>query len=92
LLNEVDGDQWSFYRNPQIQFPLASIYTRSRWGIPATQPAILLLHKAVYRPRPKDQHDFERMLPHLHHNQRMWLHSAILSMHTDHPWLSQLAL
>jgi hypothetical protein len=90
LLNEVDGGQWSFYRNPQIQFPLASIYARSAWGMPVTRPEILLLHKAVYRPRPKDDHDFRRILPSLGQDQRRWLHSAIVTMHADHPWRAPL--
>jgi hypothetical protein len=90
LLNEVDGEQWTFYRNPHIQFPLACIYDRSVWGIPVTRPEILLLHKAVYHPRPKDDHDFRRILPNLGQDQRMWLHKAIMTMHTEHPWTAQL--
>ncbi len=90
LLNEVDGERWSFYRNPQIHFPLASISVHSVWGMPVTRPEILLLHKAVYHPRPKDDQDFCRILPHLGQAQRKWLHSAIMTMHADHPWTPQL--
>ena len=91
LLNEIDGDQWTFYRNPHIQFPLAALTVRSPWGMPITRPDLLLLHKAVYQPRPKDDHDFQRMLPHLSATQRFWLRDAILSMHHDHPWITHLA-
>jgi hypothetical protein len=91
LLNEVDGEQWTFYRNPQIQFPLASIYECSAWGMLVTRPEILLLHKAVYRPRAKDDHDFHRVLSHLGQDRRLWLHNAIMSLHADHPWTAQLA-
>jgi hypothetical protein len=90
LLNEVVGDQWTFSRNPQIQFPLTAVYARSPWGIPATRPEILLLHKAVYHPRPKDDHDFRRILPHLGQDQRQWLRKAIMHMHTAHPWTREL--
>jgi hypothetical protein len=91
LLNEVDGDQWKFYRNPDIQFPIACITDRSPWGMPVTRPELLLLHKAVYQPRPKDDLDFHRMLPHLTPAKRLWLHDAIASMHHDHPWITHLA-
>ena len=91
LLNEVDGSQWKFYRNPEIQFPIAAITDRSPWGMPVTRPELLLLHKAVYQPRPKDDLDFQRMLPHLSNDKRLWLREAILSMHRDHPWITYLA-
>jgi hypothetical protein len=90
LLNEVDGEQWTFYRNPGIQLPLASICARAGWGMPVTRPEILLLHKAVYHPRPKDDHDFRCIVPALGPGQRQWLRNAIMTMHTDHPWAKQL--
>jgi hypothetical protein len=91
LLNEVDGDQWVFYRNPHIRFPIASITDHSPWGMLVTRPELLLLHKAVYQPRPKDDLDFQRMLPHLDDDKRLWLREAISSMHRDHPWITHLA-
>jgi Aminoglycoside-2''-adenylyltransferase len=63
LLNEVDGDRWMLMRDPSIHLPLERVYWRSSWGMLVVMPEILLLHKAVYRPRPKDEHDFQRMLP-----------------------------
>src|SRR5690349_2501219 len=91
LLNDVDGDRWIFYRNPDIQFPLAAITARSPWGMPVTRPELVLLHKAVYQPRPKDEHDFQQILPHLSQAKRRRLHDAISSMHRTHPWIIHLA-
>ncbi|HEU5103363.1 MAG TPA: hypothetical protein VFU22_30290 [Roseiflexaceae bacterium] len=48
------------------------------------------MHKAVYRPRPKDEHDFGRMLPHLSAEQRAWLRAQIDKIHPEHPWIVQL--
>jgi hypothetical protein len=90
LLNEVDDGQWAFYRNPQIQLPLESIYERSAWGMLVTRPEILLLHKAVYLPRPKDDHDFRCVLSSLDQDRRLWLRDAIMSLHANHPWTVQL--
>jgi hypothetical protein len=80
-----------FGRNPDIQFSLAAITDRSPWGMPVTRPELVLLHKAVYQPRPKDQHDFQQILPHLSQAKRHWLREAISSMHRNHPWMTQLA-
>ena len=55
-----------------------------------TRPELLLLHKAVYLPRPKDDLDFQRVLPHLNAAKRRWLHDAIASMHREHPWVTHL--
>jgi hypothetical protein len=90
LLNEVDGDRWRFMRDPSMQLPLERVFWRSGWGMLATMPEILLLHKAVYRPRPKDEHDFARVLPHLSAEQRGWLRTQIDKIHPQHPWIFQL--
>lgn len=91
LLNEVQADLWSFARAPQLQLPLAEVVGRSPWGMSVTRPELLLLHKAVYLPRPKDQHDFALILPHLSPAQRRWLREQIGVIHPAHPWLAALA-
>jgi hypothetical protein len=91
LLNEVDGNRWMFMRDLSIQLPLERVYLRSAWGMLATTPEILLLHKAVYRPRPKDEHDFGRTLPHLSAEKRAWLRKHITQIHPEHPWVAKLA-
>jgi len=91
LLNEVEDGRWTFLRDRQLQLPLEQVYDRSSWGMQVARPEIQLLHKAVYRPRPKDDHDFQHMLPHLRQNQRVWLRQHIMAVHPDHPWLAYLA-
>jgi hypothetical protein len=91
LLNEVDRDQWTFLRDPSIHLPIERVIGRSPWGMQLTMPEILLLHKAVYRPRTKDEHDFQRMQPHLSSAQRVWLREQINTIHPEHPWIGQLA-
>jgi hypothetical protein len=90
LLNEINQNQWTFLRDPSIHLPIGQVYGRSPWGMQVTMPEILLLHKAVYRPRPKDEHDFQRMQPHLNSAQRLWLREQINRIHPEHPWISQL--
>jgi hypothetical protein len=59
--------------------------------MPVTRPELVLLHKAVYQPRPKDEHDFQQILPHLSQAKRHWLQAAIARMHRNHPWITHLA-
>jgi hypothetical protein len=57
-----------------------------------TKPELILLHKAVYQPRPKDDLDFQRILPHLSPAQQRCLRAHISAMHDDgHPWIARLA-
>jgi len=91
LLNEVADEQWMFMRDPSIQLPLDHVYGRSRWGMRVTIPEIVLLHKAVYLPRPKDEHDFQRMQPHLSSAQCAWLREQISKVHPEHPWIGRLS-
>jgi hypothetical protein len=90
LLNEVEGEHWTFLRNQQVRLPLEQVYGRSPWGIRAARPEILLLHKAVYKPRPKDDHDFRVALPTLGAHQREWLRQRILEIYPGHPWIEHL--
>jgi hypothetical protein len=39
----------------------------------------------------KDEHDFQRILPHLSMEQRTWLSTNITKIHPEHPWIAQLA-
>jgi hypothetical protein len=73
LLNDVaDDGQWIFLPEPSIRVPLDQIHGVSPLHVPVTMPEIILLHKALYV-RPKDEHDFQRVLPHLGATRRAWL-------------------
>jgi hypothetical protein len=89
LLEEVDGGEWRFRRNQQITRPSTEISMRSVSGIPIVVPEIQLLFKARAH-RPKDDHDFETVLPLLNPRQRAWLKAALQFHHPDDPWLSAL--
>jgi hypothetical protein len=92
LLNDVQDDMWTFSRLPQLQSPIMDVFSRSPWGMNATRPELILLHKAVYQPRPKDELDFQRILPYLSPAQQRWLRAHISAMHADdHPWIARLA-
>lgn len=91
LLNDVaDDGQWSFLPDPSIRVPLDHVHGASPMHVPVTMPEIILLHKALYV-RPKDEHDFQRVLPHLSANQRVWLATQLARLRSEHAWLPQLA-
>ena len=84
------GTAWVFQPDRSMNYlPSAALWPASP-GMQVVKPEILLLHKAVYRPRPKDKHDFQRMLPHLRSQQRVWLREQITRIHPEHPWVNQL--
>lgn len=86
LLNESDGDNWLFRRDPRIHRPLTHTLLLTLTGLPYLCPEIALLYKSK-NPRPKDQQDFNITHPHLTPDQRRWLHDAIKLQQPDHPWL-----
>lgn len=89
LFGESDGDDWLFRRNPQVRMPLAMLGRRTPGGVPYLTPAVQVLFKARDT-RPKDQADFEAVLPHLDQVDRTWLISALTATDPRHPWLARL--
>lgn len=91
LLNDLaDDGQWTFLPEPSIRVPLDHVHGASPLCVPVTMPEIILLHKALYV-RPKDEHDFQRVLPHLSTNRRVWLATQLARLRPEHAWLPQLA-
>ncbi len=91
LLNDVaEDDQWIFLPEPSIHVPLDYVYGVSPSNVRVTMPEIILLHKALYV-RSKDEHDFQRVRPHLNNEQRMWLVMQLARLRPEHAWLPQLA-
>lgn len=91
LLNDVaDDNQWIFLPEPSVRIPLDQIHGTSPLHLPVTMPEIVLLHKALYV-RPKDEHDFQHVLPHLSANQRAWLAMQLARLWPQHAWLPQLS-
>ncbi len=91
LLNEVADGEWRFLREPAIRLLLARVAVPSPLGPLVTAPEVLLLHKAWFPHRPKDEHDFQRVRDRLSADQRAWLRLHLARLRPADPWLPQLA-
>jgi aminoglycoside-2''-adenylyltransferase len=89
LLDDRTEQNWVFRRRPEIVRPLVSMHGRSSDGLPYLVPEIQLLYKAK-APRPRDEDDFERVLPYLEPNAAAWLKQALEVAHPEHPWIERL--
>ncbi|HEX5810010.1 MAG TPA: GrpB family protein [Anaerolineales bacterium] len=92
LLTEMDG-VWRYRREPQVLRSLERMGLRTESGIPYLAPELALLFKSrntSNKDRPKDQLDFENVLPHLEAERRAWLYWALVATSPDHPWIRQL--
>lgn len=86
-----DGDTWVCRRDRRIRLPLPRAIARSADGIPYAQPEIVLLFKSK-EVRPKDQNDFDAVLPLLDARRRQWLADAIRLVDPTHRWLPALRM
>jgi len=90
LLNERDGDDWLFRRDPRVRLPLARAIVTSSSGVPALAPEVALLYKSK-DPRSTDQADFAAAAPRLEASARQWLSDALGECYGEHPWRAALA-
>ncbi|MBF8186307.1 amino acid transporter [Nonomuraea sp. K274] len=88
MLDEADGEEWIYRRDSRIRRPLAGLTTEED-GFHRLVPEVQLLYKAKGA-RPKDETDFEAILPMLSDGQRRWLDKALETEHTTHPWRERL--
>lgn len=88
ILMDGDADGWIFKRDRDLRLPWPEI-VRTVDGTDYLRAEIQLLHKAARR-RPKDQYDFEAVLPRLDPAARRWLRDALTRVHPGHPWLADL--
>lgn len=84
-----DGPTWVCRRDPTIRLPYQDIIRPNAEGIPYLIPELVLLFKAK-AVRPKDQADFEGVLPLLDGKQRQRLRSLLTRVHPGHSWLTEL--
>jgi hypothetical protein len=84
-----DGDTWICRRAETIRLPYRDIIHHTRDGIPFLAPELVLLFKAKHA-RPKDQADFEAVLPYLSAAQRGRLAELLSRVHPEHDWLAGL--
>jgi hypothetical protein len=88
MLQEERGGCWAFRRNLAVTRPFDDIYEH-RDGVRYLRPGVVLLFKAK-RPSPKDEQDFEAVLPALPASERRWLIEALDAAHPGHPWRNRL--
>lgn len=69
--------------------PLTEVGSFTASGIPYLNPLIILLYKSKHI-RPKDQHDFLRILNYFSFDQKMWLANALAIQDREHQWLEKL--
>jgi len=89
LLNERDGGEWVFRRDPRVRCPADRVVLRSASGLPVLCPAVVLLYKAK-QPRPADELDFAAVHGELGRARRGWLREALEVAHPGHPWSARL--
>ncbi|WP_420126285.1 nucleotidyltransferase domain-containing protein [Longimicrobium sp.] len=90
LLNERDGADWVYRRDPAVRLPLARAIRPGPGGVRVLAPEVVLLYKSKV-PRPADEADFLTALPLLDREARTWLRAALLRARPDHPWAAALA-
>jgi Aminoglycoside-2''-adenylyltransferase len=89
LLNEHEGADWLYRRDPVVRMPLAEIGGVISGGIPILVPEIVLLYKA-HEPTEKNEADFQAVMPHLWPSATAWLLWALEETTPEHPWTAQL--
>ena len=92
MLTDMEGI-WRYRREPSVLRSLERMSLTNDGDIPYLAPELVLLFKSKNtsnKDRPKDQLDFERVLPHLETERRAWLYWALVATSPDHPWIKQL--
>ncbi|MFG2075537.1 nucleotidyltransferase domain-containing protein [Nonomuraea maritima] len=85
-----EGGTWVCRRDERLRLPYDAIIERTAGGIPYLIPELVLLFKAK-AVRPKDQSDFDGVLPLLGQARRDVLGEWLELVHPGHPWLAKLA-
>ncbi|MFE9997480.1 nucleotidyltransferase domain-containing protein [Streptomyces avermitilis] len=89
MLDESRGQEWVSRRDPRVRRPISTLGTTSADGVPFLAPEVQLYYKAR-TPRPKDEVDFDAVLPVFTDQQRLWLVDAITKTYGPHPWIKRL--
>ncbi|MEY9840673.1 hypothetical protein [Streptacidiphilus sp. EB103A] len=83
------GETWICRRDESLQLGYEAVIERTAGGIPYLRPELVLLFKAKAA-RPKDQADFEGVLPLLGRARRDALAGWLERVHPGHRWLAEL--
>jgi len=90
MLAEDQHGMWLYRRDSRIRLPLDALAgPASTSSLRVLAPEIQLLYKSKAL-RPKDQQDFDAVLPVLEAQRRQWLRNALQLADPSHPWLHQL--
>ena len=89
MIDDTDVDNWIFRRNPRIRRTVASLSAGFWTGCQTLAPEVQLLYKSTGL-RPKDQLDFEVVLPALNARRREWLRTTLGVASPGHAWLDAL--
>ena len=90
MIADTSGDDWVYRRDPRIRRPIAELSgPTSTRTLRVLSPDVQLLYKSRGL-RPKDQQDFDSVLPALSSRQRGWLRVALTMTSPGHPWLALL--
>jgi hypothetical protein len=90
MLDDADGKDWIFRREPAIRRPLAAALRATPDGTRYLAPEIQLLYKARDL-RPQDRSDFEHAAPRLESAAAGWLRNCLSRLYPQHPWIGTLA-
>jgi len=89
FLNDIVDGEWVFRRDTSVRVALGRLTVTASVGVQVLAPEVQLLHKAKSH-RPKDEHDFGRVLPHLDRTCRVWLRTQLSRHLPGDPWLVPL--
>ncbi len=84
-----DDTTWAYRRDPTITLPYAEAYLQAENGLRYLAPEVVMLFKAKLQ-RPKDQQDFDTVLPALDEQQRARLRTWLERTEPSHLWLDAL--
>ncbi|MFC5216631.1 nucleotidyltransferase domain-containing protein [Streptomyces coerulescens] len=84
-----EGGTWICRRDDTLRLSYDEIIERTADGIPYLVPELVLLFKAK-APRPKDEADFDGVLPLLGRARRDTLAAWLERVYPGHPWLAKL--
>ncbi|WP_217551139.1 hypothetical protein [Streptomyces sp. GbtcB6] len=85
-----EGGTWICRRDESLRLPYGAVIDRTADGIPYLVPELVLLFKAK-ETRPKDQADFDGVLPLLGRTRREVLGGWLTHVYPGHSWLARLA-